>query len=178
MYLWENKKRPGKSRSFSWRRARDFFFCGKSQPVGHYPLSLRRAQIQMSAGGWNMPLAYSQEPPFKSLEENKNTGTNCSGVFWRRTRDLNPRDAFAPYSLSRGWQSSWISCGKDTVSGNKVGIKLQYTQLSVILITNRTSSKIAFILQRIQLNDIITLLIQGGYTHWNAPYQHWRFIPR
>ena len=36
-------------------------------------------------------------------EKRKSTGTKIPMLFfWRRKRDLNPRDTFAPYSLSRG----------------------------------------------------------------------------
>ena len=65
----------------------------------------------------------------KELTENKNIGLYCGGIalsiarvrknhvsfadtgfsFWRRRRDLNPRDGFPPYSLSRGAPSAtWV----------------------------------------------------------------------
>ena len=36
------------------------------------------------------------------FERQKAGNLSISGSFWRRKRDLNPRDTFAPYSLSRG----------------------------------------------------------------------------
>ena len=39
----------------------------------------------------------------RSFSAKKQTPDECRGfVCWRRKRDLNPRDTFAPYSLSRG----------------------------------------------------------------------------
>ncbi len=41
--------------------------------------------------------------PFKSLHKIKRQNTHSDILsFWRRKRDLNPRDRFQPYSLSRG----------------------------------------------------------------------------
>ena len=46
----------------------------------------------------------------EAVSARKNVATNgVATLFWRRKRDLNPRDAHAPYSLSRGAPSaSWV----------------------------------------------------------------------